>query len=210
MTGTSLVVQWLRLCASNAGGVGLIPGWGAKLSHTVRCGKKKQNKKNWGWSKNQSRETSLEVLDAVWGSRSKSVILSLSSKETIFSALYWSIVDLQSCVSLGYIAKWFSYIYIYTYICICIFFAGAFSLIVKVKVAQLCPTLCYPMYYSPPGSSIHGTLQARILEWVAISFSRGSSSPRDQTQVSHIAGGFFTVWATREALLPYRLLQNTD
>ena len=51
---------------------------------------------------------------------------------------------------------------------------------------------------SPPGSSVHGILQARILEWVAIPFSRGSSWPRDQTQVCCIAGGFFTVWATRE------------
>ena len=47
------------------------------------------------------------------------------------------------------------------------------------KVAQLCPTLCDPVDYSLPGSSIHGILQARILEWVAISFSRGSSRPRD-------------------------------
>ena len=47
-----------------------------------------------------------------------------------------------------------------------------------------------------------GILQARILEWVAMPSSRGSSQPRDQTQVSHIAGGFFTVWATREALSP--------
>ena len=46
-------------------------------------------------------------------------------------------------------------------------------------VAQSCPTLCDPMYYSPPGSSVHGNLQARILEWVAIFFSRGSSQPRD-------------------------------
>ena len=48
---------------------------------------------------------------------------------------------------------------------------------------------------SPPGSSVHGILQARILEWVAIPFSRGSSRPRDQTQISCIAGGFFTVVA---------------
>ena len=51
----------------------------------------------------------------------------------------------------------------------------------------------------PPGSSIHGILQARILEWVAISFSRGSSRPRDRTQVSCIAGRCFNLWATREA-----------
>ena len=57
----------------------------------------------------------------------------------------------------------------------------------EVKVTQLCPTLCYPMDYT-----VHGILQARILEWVAVLFSRGSSQPRDQTQVSNIAGGLFT------------------
>ena len=64
---------------------------------------------------------------------------------------------------------------------------------VKVKVAQLCPTLCNSM-----DSTVHGILQARILEWVAFPFSRGSSQPRDRTQVSH-PGRFFTSWATREA-----------
>ena len=66
------------------------------------------------------------------------------------------------------------------------------------EVAQSCPTLCDLMDCSPPGSSVHGIFQARILEWVAISFSRGSSGPRGQTQVSRIAGRLFTVWATRE------------
>ena len=54
---------------------------------------------------------------------------------------------------------------------------------------------------SPPGSSIHGILRARVLEWVAISSSRGSSPSRDRTQVSYIAGRIFTIWATKEALL---------
>ena len=58
---------------------------------------------------------------------------------------------------------------------------------VKVKVTQSCPTLCDPMDYT-----VHGILQARILEWVAFSFSRASSQPRDRTQDSHIADGFFT------------------
>ena len=58
-------------------------------------------------------------------------------------------------------------------------------------VAQSCLTLCNPMGYSPPGSSVHGILQARILEGVAMPSSRGSSQPRDRTQVSHIAGRFF-------------------
>ena len=68
------------------------------------------------------------------------------------------------------------------------------SLKVKVKVAQSCPTLCDSM-----DSRVHGIFQARILEWVVVPFSRGSSQPRDQTQVSHIAGRFFTSWTTREA-----------
>ena len=65
------------------------------------------------------------------------------------------------------------------------------------EVAQLYLTLCDPVGCSPTGSSVHGILQARILEWVAISFSRGSSWPRDQTQVSHTAGRHFNLWASR-------------
>ena len=64
---------------------------------------------------------------------------------------------------------------------------------VLCSVAQSCPTLCNPMDCSLPGSSVHGILRARILEYAAIPFSRGFSQPRDQTQVSHITGGFFTV-----------------
>ena len=64
-----------------------------------------------------------------------------------------------------------------------------------------------PHDWSPPGSSIHGILQARILEWVAISFSRGSSQPRNQTQASHIVGRCFTIWATRENGIPGELFQ---
>ena len=65
-------------------------------------------------------------------------------------------------------------------------------------VTKSCPTVCNPM--DLPGSSVHGILQARILEWVAMSFSRESPWPRDQTQVSCTAGGFFTNRATREGL----------
>ena len=63
-------------------------------------------------------------------------------------------------------------------------------------VAQLCPILCDPVDCSPPGSSVCGNLQARILERVAISFSRRSSRPRDRARVSCTAGGFFAIWAT--------------
>ena len=66
------------------------------------------------------------------------------------------------------------------------------------EAAQSCPTLCDPMDCSLSESSVHGILQARILEWIAISFSRGCSQPRDRTQVSRIAGRRFTIWATRE------------
>ena len=65
---------------------------------------------------------------------------------------------------------------------------------VKMKITQSCPTLWDPMDYT-----VHGIIQARILEWVAFPISRGSSQPRDWAQVSHIAGRFFTSWATREA-----------
>ena len=65
---------------------------------------------------------------------------------------------------------------------------------VKVKATQLCLTLCDPVDYT-----VHGIFQARILERVAFPFSRGSSQPRDRTQVSLIVDGFFTSWATREA-----------
>ena len=69
------------------------------------------------------------------------------------------------------------------------------------EAAQSCMTFCEPMDCNLPGSSVHGILQARVLEWVATSFSRGSSQPRDQTRVSCIAGRCFTVWAIREAYL---------
>ena len=69
------------------------------------------------------------------------------------------------------------------------------------EFAQSCLTLCNSVDCSPPGPSIHGILQARILEWVAISFSRGSSRPRDRTWVSHIAGRRFNLWAPREAFV---------
>ena len=65
--------------------------------------------------------------------------------------------------------------------------------VVYVKVVQSCPILCNPM-----DDTIAGILQTRIREWVAFPFSRGSCQPRDQTQVSHIAGRFFTNWAIRE------------
>ena len=69
---------------------------------------------------------------------------------------------------------------------------------VCAKSLQSGPTLRDPMDCSPPGSSVHGILQARILEWVAISFSRGSSWPRDRTCIPYTAGGFFTTEPPRK------------
>ena len=87
------------------------------------------------------------------------------------------------------------YVYIYTqciyvniHICCCL-------------VTSCVWLFCNPVDCSLPGFSIHGIFQARILEWVAISFSRRSSGPRDWTQVSQIAGRLFTVWVTRESEL---------
>ena len=71
------------------------------------------------------------------------------------------------------------------------------SVCVCVCVAQSCPTLCNPMNYSPPDSRVYGVLWARILEWVAIPFSRGSSQPTDQIQISCMASRFFCVCVMR-------------
>ena len=78
----------------------------------------------------------------------------------------------------------------------------------KLKVLVSQSTLWDPMNCRPPGSSVHGILQARTLEWVVIPFSGGSSQPRDWTQVSCIEGRFFTIWAIKEAQLWKRSVSN--
>ena len=82
-----------------------------------------------------------------------------------------------------------------------------FLLWLQMLVAQLCPTLCNSKNCSPPGSSVHGISQARILQWVANSFSRGSSWPRDWTQVSNTVGRLFTIWVTR---IPFVIKVNLE
>ena len=72
-----------------------------------------------------------------------------------------------------------------------------------------CPILCDPMDCNPQGSSVHGNLQARILEWVAVPFSKGSSWPRAQTGISCIAGGFFTIWVTIQVIYDLKLHKTT-
>ena len=98
---------------------------------------------------------------------------------------YWRIIALQNFAVFSQTSTWISH---------------------EVKwseVAQSCPTLCDPMDCSLPCSSIHEIFQARVLEWIAISFSRGPSWPRDRTRVSCIVGRRFTVWATREVRYTY-------
>ena len=86
--------------------------------------------------------------------------------------------------------------------------AQCFVYALQVKVLVL--TLCYTVDCSLAGSPVHGILQTRILEWVAIPFSRGPSWPRDRTWVSHIAGRYFTVWVPREAFLQYANQQTQN
>ena len=85
-------------------------------------------------------------------------------------------------------------IYYYQVLCVCVCVCVCVCI-----VTQSYLTLCDPMDYSKPGSYVHGILQARILEGLFMPFSKGSSQPRDRTQVPHIAGRFFTIWATKEA-----------
>ena len=94
----------------------------------------------------------------------------------------------------------FSFKFLYKSLSLSIIFSliilSSCSLVVVVLATQSGPTLCNPMDCGLSGSSVHGIVQARIHDWVAISFSRGSSPPRDRTQVFCTAGRFFTIWAT--------------
>ena len=78
------------------------------------------------------------------------------------------------------------------------------------EVTQSCPTLCDPMDCSLPGSSVCGIFQAIVLEWVAISFPRGSSQPRDRTRVSCIVDRRFIIWATREVYYNVTTIERTN
>ena len=80
--------------------------------------------------------------------------------------------------------------------------------LVKVLVAQSCIQLWDPMDCSLPDSSVLGILRARILEWVAIPFSKGSSRPSRRSQISHLAGRFFTIWATQDLGRPVNISET--
>ena len=91
--------------------------------------------------------------------------------------------------------KEFAYIYIHIHTCL-----GRYHVLCCAKLLQSCLILCDPMDYSSPGFSVHEILQARILEWVALSSSRGSSVPGVEPVCLALAGGFFTTSATWETL----------
>ena len=114
---------------------------------------------------------------------------------------YWSYQSLREKNTTGKDQQLYS-MYILLWKCFSVLsfnLSPVFESEVKVLAAQLCPILCEFMDCTPPGFSVYGILQARILEWVAISSSRGSSQCRNWTQVSWIADRFFTIWSAREA-----------
>ena len=80
-----------------------------------------------------------------------------------------------------------------------IYHLAQFLRVRNLEAAWKWKSLSHVWLYDPMAYTVHGILQVRILEWVALPFSRGSSQPRDRTQVSHVAGRFFTNWATMEA-----------
>ena len=134
----------------------------------------------------------------------------MSSMPSLLRILSWKDILCQILIQDNYMNFIFHSIIViclsHLLICLCkpfLYSSDTFYLVMMWKwseVAQSCVTLCDPMDCSLPGSSVHGIFQSLVLEWIAISFSRGSSWPRDQTRVSHIVDRRLTVWATREEL----------
>ena len=102
----------------------------------------------------------------------------------ILTGMWWYHIGVWICIYLIVMLGIFSCVF---YLSVCLLWRER----EKSEVTQSCPTLCDPVDCSLPGSLVHGILQARILQWVAISFSRGSSWPRDRTWVSHFVGRCF-------------------
>ena len=126
---------------------------------------------------------------------SSTIILALFHLTYYFPNIYFSFTLSHFLLDLPFPHLFFFYL---------VFFSSSqFSLLIYLLTfsRKWLLTLCNPMDCSLTGSSVHGIFQARVLEWITISFSRGSSWPRNRTQVSHIAGRCFTIWATKEA--PY-------
>ena len=119
---------------------------------------------------------------------------------------YWKLKQRTKYISVWKIWKMLFYAINQPQMAICECAMPPLFLCVLCLVTQSCLTLCDPMDCSSPGSSVHGILQARILEWVAYPFSRRSSQPKNQTGVSCTAGGFFISWATRNPHSSYRFV----
>ena len=111
---------------------------------------------------------------------------------TIFTLIFQLILYLFFIIFFPFVVWWF--LLYYAYVLFLLIFVTLLYVLNLWFYTQSCPTLCDPM-----DCTVHGILQARILEWVAFPFSRGSSQPRDPTQVSLTAGRFFTSWTTGEA-----------
>ena len=122
---------------------------------------------------NQEKKKKKTTQKTVYKSRGFVFICSFNF---IYLYFYWSKVGLRCCVRLWYTANWFS-----VYICVCV-----------CMCVQSCLTLCDPVDCYLPGSSVHGISQKRTLEWIAVSYSRGLSRPRDQSHISCLASRFFT------------------
>ena len=131
---TSLAIQRLRLCPSNAGGMSSISGQGTMTLHAVQWSKKwnQRSRHSWSWNKWEEMKSREEGEDDV-------------------SVPVFSSIESEKCKG-------------------------------KVSVTHLCPAVCDPMDCRSPGSSVHRVLQERILEWVMIPFSRGSSQTREWAQ----------------------------
>ena len=114
---------------------------------------------------------------------------------------------LSKALSLQFNSLWFGVLeFLVTFISEICSLSTSQEFKMKVLVTQSCPTLCDPMDCSPPGSSVHGILQARIFEWVAITFSRGSTWSKVWTWVSHIADRLYTIWVTKLSPISCHLL----
>ena len=126
------------------------------------------------------------------------ILCSFLSKNSMFNGSSFVGWTRSSLIKASYLWPWLSGTAVC--VCVCVCRCVCVGVCVYVLVAQLSPILCDPMDCNPPGSSVHGILQATILEWVAVPFFRLSSGYIHQNQVSCIAGRFFTIWATREAV----------
>ena len=125
-----------------------------------------------------------------WQKRTKPTLFPLSKYSR------WNIRPLHRLTILHLSSvSWTALLNLVMCVCVCV--------CVWAQLPQLCPTLCNPMDHSVPGSSVHGILQARILEWVIMPSCKGSFWPGDGTHVSCVAGRFFTHWATWEAQPSY-------